>query len=139
MSKNYILCMPGVDNEWEKTAFKIYSLIFVVLKFLTKESKKMRQKIFFSDLRDDFEGDDDYDLGMDMGEDFYDEQDDDVSPTDSDDDYYDYDDEEMYDEEDHYDDDDDEDDVDDDLDEEDDDEYHEVVRDVWSNMDWDKD
>jgi hypothetical protein len=39
-SKNYVLFAPGVENEWEKTAFKIYSLVFVVLKFLTRRVKR---------------------------------------------------------------------------------------------------
>ncbi len=88
----------------------------------------MKEKIFFSDLGDDYGDRDDYDMKMDDG--IYNEySDDDDDDLDLDDDLYEYEDDSLY-AEDHYSESDDDD---------DDDVYHETKRDMWRNMDWDKD
>ena len=87
----------------------------------------MRQKIFFSDLGDDFGDFDDCDMEMDDG--MYNEYSEDDDDDDLDDDLYEYEDDNLY-QNNHYSDGDDDD---------DDDDYTEVKRDMWRNMDWDKD
>lgn len=90
----------------------------------------MRQKTFFSDLGDDYGDYDDYDMEMDDETiNDYGEDDDIDLDDDLDDDLYGYEGESIYDE-DYY--------SEGDIDDEDDD-YHEVKREMWRNMDWDKD
>lgn len=88
----------------------------------------MRRKVFFIGLDDDFLDYDDYDadMGLDMLDNSNDDYDSDVAV---DEDYEDYYDDEQFYGEDFY----------DDTDFDEDEGYHESRKDIWGNMDWDKD